>query len=95
MYVRLVRFTFGPGKHSEAQGLATDLVPAISNQKGCEAVAFFGDEVDGEYGISILWETKEDDAAASLIIRPSLQAGLTGKAQGSPDIRLFDVMETS
>ena len=91
MYVRLVRFAFGPGKHAAAQGMASELVPAISDQKGCKGVTFFGDESDGEYGIFVLWETKEDADAASAVIRPRLQQGLTGNAQGPPDIRLFDV----
>ena len=49
----------------------------------------------GSMGSSSLWETKEDADAASAVIRPRLQQGLTGNAQGPPDIRLFDVTEPS
>ena len=93
MFVRLVRFAFGPGKHSAAEDLASALVPAISDQKGCSKVAFFGDAADGEYGLVVLWESKEDAEAAAAVIGPRLQQGLAGNAQGPPDIRLFEVIE--
>ena len=44
MFVRLVRFSFGPGKQAAAQNLANDLVPAIQARPGCQAVTFFGDD---------------------------------------------------
>ena len=90
MYVRLVRFTFGPGKHSAAEDLASKLVPEISGQKGCNSVAFFGDATDGEYGLVVMWESKEDADAAAAVIGPRLQQGLAGNVQGPPDIRLFE-----
>lgn len=43
MYVRLVRFAFGPGKHPAVEALAGKLVPEISAQKGCKGVTFFGE----------------------------------------------------
>jgi len=93
MYVRLVRFTFGPGKHSAAEDLASKLVPAIGDQKGCNSVVFFGDATEGEYGLVVLWESKEDADNASAVIGPSLQQGLAGNVQRPPDIRLFEVIE--
>ena len=93
MYVRLVRFTFGPGKHSAAEDLANKLVPAIDAQKGCNSVALFGDATDGEYGLVVMWESKEDAEAAAAVIGPQLQQGLAGNVQGPPDIRLFEVIE--
>ena len=64
MYVRLVRFAFGPGKHPAAEELARTVVPAINDQKGCSAVTFFGDATDGEYGLVVLWGSQEDADAA-------------------------------
>ncbi len=92
MYVRLVRFTFGPGKRAEAQSLADDLVPAIRAQPGCEDVVAFGDESDGEYGLYVRWDSREHADAAAGVIGPQLQQHLSGNAQGAPDIRLFEVL---
>ena len=93
MYVRLVRFSFGLGKHAAAEDLASDLVPAIRGQKGCDSVLFFGDATDGEYGLVVIWASKEDPDAAAAVIGPRLQQGLAGNVQGPPDIRLFEVIE--
>ena len=93
MYVRLVRFTFGAGKHSAAEDLADELVPAIGALKGCSSVTFFGDATDGEYGLVVMWESREDADAAAAVIGPRLQQGLAGNVQGPPDIRLFEVIE--
>lgn len=94
MYVRLVRFAFGPGKHAAAEALAAELVSAISEQKGCSHVSFFGNADDGEYGLVVLWETTADAEAASAVIQPRLQAGLAGNVQAPPDIRLFEVIQS-
>ncbi len=94
MYARLVRFTFGPGKHAQAESLARTLVPAIRARQGCNSVTFFGDATDGEYGLYALWESKEDAESAASVIGPILQQGLAGNAQGPPVIRLFDVIES-
>ena len=92
MYARLVRFTFGPGKHPQAEELAHALVPEIRTQPGCNTVTFFGDATSGEYGLFVLWESKEDAEAATAVIGPRLQQGLAGNVQGPPDIRLYEVI---
>ena len=92
MYVRLVRFAFGPGKHSAAETLAGKLVPEISAQKGCNGVTFFGDATEGEYGFYVLWDSQENADAAAEVIGPQLQEGLAGNVQEPQDIRLFEVM---
>ena len=93
MYVRLVRFAFGPGKHSQAEDLAGELIPAIKSQPGCEGATFFGDATDGEYGLFVLWDSQEHADAAAAVISPRLQRGLAGNVQRPPDIRLFGVIE--
>ena len=93
MFVRLVRFSFGPGKQGAAQDLANDIVPAIKTQPGCQAVTFFGDDSDGEYGLYVLWASQQDADAAAAVIGPRLQQGLAGNVQGPPAIRLFQVIE--
>ncbi|HEY6317300.1 MAG TPA: hypothetical protein VI462_05340 [Acidimicrobiia bacterium] len=91
MYARLVRFSFGAGGAGKVQALANDLVPLINAQPGCQTVAVFGDDADGETGIFVLWDTQEhaDDAAA--VVRPKLNEHLAGNVQDPPDARLFEV----
>ena len=95
MFVRLVRFSFGAGKHEAAQNLAGKLVPAISVQPGCRSAVFFGDASDGDYGLYVLWDTQENADAAAAVIRPQLNVGLAGNAQAPPDVRLFEVIEST
>lgn len=94
MFVRLVRFSFGPGKRDKAQALADELVPLISSQPGCQRVSAFGDESDGECGIFVLWDTQEHADAASEVVRPKLNEHLAGNVQTPPDARLFTVLAT-
>jgi quinol monooxygenase YgiN len=95
MYVRLVRFAFGPEKQDAAQSLAADLVRAISAQSGCKGATFFGDHADGEYGLYVVWDSKENADAAAAIIVPKLQQHLAANVQRPADIRLFEVLQTS
>ena len=92
MNVRLVRFSFGPGKGAEARALATELGPLIKSQPGCQDVTFFGDDGDGEYGIYVLWASPAEADAAAEIVGPRLQGHLAGNAQGPADARLFEVI---
>ena len=92
MYARLVRFTFGPGKRTEAQALADELVPLIASQPGCERAVVFGDDSDGEFGIFVLWQTEAEAEAAAQLVRPKLMEHLQGNTQGAPEMRLFEVI---
>jgi quinol monooxygenase YgiN len=94
MFVRLVRFSFGPGKPDKAQALADELVPLISSQPGCQRVSVFGDESDGECGVFVLWDTQDHADAASEVVRPKLNEHLAGNVQAPPDARLFTVLAT-
>lgn len=93
MYVRLVRFTMNGQGRAKAQGLANDLVPAIKSQPGCAGATFFGNESDGEFGLIVLWETKDDADAAAAVIGPRLSQGLQGNVEGPPTIGLFEVIK--
>ena len=94
MYVRLVQFSFGAGSLSKAQELAADLGPAIREQHGCKGVTFFGDETGGDYGLFVLWETKDDADAAAPVIGPRLQHRLAGNVTGPPSITLYAVIDS-
>jgi len=92
MNVRLVQFSLGPGKRSVAEAIADKVVPAIRVQKGCDRCEFFADNEAGDYGIVVLWTSKEAADAASSVIGPILRPALT-EAKAAPNIRLFDVYE--
>jgi heme-degrading monooxygenase HmoA len=92
VYARLVRFSFGPGRHAAAQAIADNIAPLISSQPGCQSVTVFGDEVDGEYGIFVLWDSEDNANAAAQVVRPELNEHLAGNAKGPPDARLFKVL---
>jgi hypothetical protein len=92
VYARLVRFSLGSGGRAVAQALADDLAPRISSQPGCGGVTVFGDDVDGEYGIFVLWDSEADAGAAAGVIRPILDRHLSGNVQAPPDARLFEVL---
>ena len=92
MYARLVRLSFGPGKHAEAQPIADNIAPLIASQPGCQSVTVFGDDSDGEYGIFVLWDSEDNANAAAQVVRPKLNEHLAGNVKRSPDARLFKVL---
>jgi hypothetical protein len=58
-------------------------------------VTFFGDHSDGEYGLYVLWDSKDKADAAAAVIGPRLEQHLSGKVQRPPDRRLFEVLQAS
>jgi len=95
MYVRVVRFTFGPGKEEAINELAHDLIPAVSALTGCQGAICFGDKASGEYGLFVQWDSQDHADAASEVIRPRLLHHLAGNIQGPPDMRLFEVIQSA
>ena len=93
MYVRLVQFTLGPGARSTAEKLADEFVPIIRAQQGCHTCNFISDDENGDYGIVVLWDSKEDANAATAIISPRLQPALAEVVKAPPSIRLYEVYE--
>ena len=93
MYARLVRFTLGPGARSAAEKVADEFVPAIRAQKGCKECVFIGDDEDGEYGMVVLWDTKEEADAAAAVIGPRLASTLAEIVKEPASMRLFEVYE--
>ena len=92
MNMRLVQFSLGPGKGSVAESIADRVVPAIRAQPGCDRCAFFADYEAGDYGIVVLWASKQDADAAASVISPILLPALA-EAKAEAKIRLFDVYE--
>ena len=94
MNLRLVQFSLGSGNQAAAEALAKELVPAIRSQPGCQNCTFFGDHGPGDYGLVVLWDSREAADAAAGVIGPILMGGVrdaNGTMQGAP--RLFDVLE--
>ena len=92
MYLRLVRFTLSEGHRSGARAIASDVIPAIKQQPGCQSATFFGGGDDGECGMCVVWDSQEHADAAAAVISPRLQQHLAEKVSGPPDIRLFPVL---
>ena len=95
MYVRLVRFRYGPEGAAKATELADDLVPAIEQQPGCRGAICFGDASDGEYGLLVLWDSEKSANDAREVIGPRMSKHFEGNLQGDTDIRLFEVLRAS
>jgi len=92
MYARLVRSSFGPGKHAAAQEIDDNIAPLMSAQSGCQGLTVFGDETDDEYGIFVLLDTEDKANAAAQLVRPKLNDHLAGHAKAPPNARLFKVL---
>ena len=93
MYVRIVRFTLEPGSRSIAEKLADDIVPAIRAQNGCNKCLFIVDDDTGDYGIVVLWDSKEDAGAAAAVIGPRLTKALSDITEVQDSRQLFEVYE--
>jgi heme-degrading monooxygenase HmoA len=95
MYARLVHFALQDGKESVATELARDLVPAIHQQPGCQAVSCFGDPDGGQYYLCVLWSSEEEANAAARVISPKLERHLAGNTVAPPARNLYPVIESA
>ena len=93
MYLRLVRFSLGPGSRSSAEKIADEFVPAIKAQNGCSECMFITDDDAGEYGIVVHWGSQEDANTAAPVIGPRLASALAEVSEEPADIRLFEIYE--
>jgi hypothetical protein len=93
-HARLIRYSLGPGRSAEAQKVADELAPLIALQQGCENVAVFGDNGDGEGGIFVVWDSEANDLAAAEVIGPFIDRHLSGLLEDPPENRLFEVIWT-
>ena len=51
------------------------------------------DDEEGEYGLVVLWASKEDAEAAAKVMAPRLRSALQGVATEPPSVRLMEVYE--
>lgn len=93
MNLRLAQFSLGPGSADAAQAIADEVVPIIRAQSGCAACTFFADYEAGDYGIVVLWASKDDAVGAAKVVSPILTAALADASSTSDSRRLFDVYE--
>lgn len=93
MYARLIMFTLGPGMRPTSEELADQFASLHKTLKGFRAATYIGDDTVGEYGALSIWESKEDEEAASVALRPKLEQALSGIAKGPPTSRSFEVYE--
>jgi Antibiotic biosynthesis monooxygenase len=90
--IRLVQFSLGTGMRPAAEAIADKVVPAIRAQPGCMRCEFITDDDTGDYGIVVLWASKQAADASYTVISPILMPALA-IARGAPSIRLYDVYE--
>ena len=93
MNLRLVQFNLGPGTHATAESIANRVVPLIRAQPGCDRCEFFGDNDSGEYGIVVVWASKQYANAAASVVSPVLFPLLQEAKATGDSRRLFEVYE--
>ena len=93
MYLRIVRFTLEPGLRSTAEKLDDEFVPLIRDQNGCYKCFFITDDDAGDYGIIVLWESKEAAGAAAEIVGPRLTKALSDITDAPDSRQLFEIYE--
>jgi len=93
--LRLVRFSLGAGMRSAAEAIADKVVPAIRARPGCEKCLFFADYDEGDYGIVVLWESKQAAEAAASVISPILTPALKEAGVIAEKRNLYEVYEPS
>jgi hypothetical protein len=94
MYIRLVQFTLGKGKRSAAEAVADKVIPAIRKQPGCERAEFFVDDAAGEYGLVVLWASRQAADASYPVIFPLLTSAVDAAGgKGTLNIRTLEGYE--
>jgi hypothetical protein len=83
----------GEGRRN-GQDLVDDLVPAIKSQPGCAGATFFTNKSDGESGLIVMWDSKDDADAEAALIGSWLSQGLQGNVEEPPTIGLFEVIKS-
>ncbi len=93
MLLRLVKFSLGENKLSDAQAIFADLVPQIRAQPGCNRITAFGDAKTGAYGMAVVWESAE---AGKRVIGPQLSRHLAAShASDQPfSTELFEILDS-
>jgi hypothetical protein len=91
----LVASLLQDGKQAVAGELARNLVPAIRQQPGCQAVTCSGDLASGQYYVYVLWGSAEEAHAAANVMAPRLAPYLAGHTVAPPERNLFPVIESA
>jgi heme-degrading monooxygenase HmoA len=95
MYANQIMFNIGPGKRAIADKLAYQFAPLIEDRSGFKELTFLADDVTGEYGVLVVYETKEDADGTFQALSPKLAEALKDIAGKPPVRRLFEVVETN
>lgn len=94
MYIRLVQFSLGAGSRLAAEAVADKVIPPIRARPGCVRAEFFVDDVTGDHGFFVLWESRGAANEAHPIISPILKSALDAAgATAAPIIRTLGVYE--
>ncbi|MFC2047241.1 hypothetical protein ACFLTK_03060 [Chloroflexota bacterium] len=67
--------------------------PILKARNGFKSATYFGDDMVGDYGILVLWESKKDAEAARKEIFPVFQKTVSEMLRSPPSNPLFEVYE--
>ena len=67
-------------------------MPAFCARQGCDGCEFFADYEAGDYGIVVLWASKQDAEAAASGISPILTPLLADAKKTAESRGLFDIL---
>ena len=93
MYANLTLFTLGSGKRSTAEKLVAQFTPTLAAREGYETATFLADDTVGQYGVLVVFDSKEAAQDTWETLSPRLAKALEGIAQGPPNRTLFEVVE--
>ena len=96
MFARLVKTHMKPGLFPKATDkLAKDVIPLLKKQQGFrDELSFFDDKKDEAFAISF-WNTREDATRYNREVYPKVREAMTGMYEGTPEIREFEVANST
>ncbi|MGB5623541.1 MAG: hypothetical protein WBN65_13695 [Gammaproteobacteria bacterium] len=96
MYARLVKTQMKPGKYELAtRRIEEKVIPLLKKQNGFrDEVSFFDKEHDESVAISF-WETEADARKYEKDVYPDLMRSLTDTFEGKPEVRHFEVANST
>jgi hypothetical protein len=92
--LRLVQFNLGPEARAKAESIADRVVPLIRAHAGCDRCEFFGDAGSGDYGIVVMWASRQDADTAAGVVSPVLSPLLQEARATGDNRRLFEIYQS-
>ena len=93
MYAVLTSMNLGPDMRLVGEQTADQAFKFFKYMKGFKGATFFFDVEAGEYFRLLLWESKEDSAAADSFIGPKIRETVGKFLKADPTSKIFEVYE--